>query len=233
MTDRITLPQQRARETRHRILDAASRVFARRGYSQATVEDIAAEAGVSNGALYHHFESKEELFRALLDDHLSGELSEFGAMRPAASLREMIEHFVAFQRDHLQSHRELGPVSMEFWAVAAGEDWARDPVAEFHRRARDVIAEVLRVGQSAGVVRSDLDAEAAALLLLAVFEGVGILQALDPEGVNLQELSQPWADLIERFTKGGGEADMRGLQEGMAALFQQFSQDQTASATDA
>jgi AcrR family transcriptional regulator len=57
----LTLPQQRKEETRVRILEAACRVFAGRGYEAATVEEITAECGIAEGALYGHFASKEEL----------------------------------------------------------------------------------------------------------------------------------------------------------------------------
>ena len=65
-----TLRQRRSNETRGLFLDAAYRLFARQGYGQTSVDGIIAEAGASKGAFYHHFASKEELFRALLEDHV-------------------------------------------------------------------------------------------------------------------------------------------------------------------
>src|SRR5512147_1401810 len=62
--------QQRSEETRSRILEAAIKLFSHRGYNKASVDDICAEAGISKGAFYHHFESKQALFRALLDSWL-------------------------------------------------------------------------------------------------------------------------------------------------------------------
>lgn len=70
MTTRPTLRARRAQETRQLILDAAYLLFARQGYGQTSVDSILAEAGISKGAFYHHFESKEELFRALLNDRI-------------------------------------------------------------------------------------------------------------------------------------------------------------------
>jgi AcrR family transcriptional regulator len=52
------------------MLDAAYRLFASQGYGQTSVDGIIAEAGASKGAFYHHFASKEELFRALLEDRI-------------------------------------------------------------------------------------------------------------------------------------------------------------------
>ena len=85
MAKRMKVPQQRAIETRLRIVEAAYRVFSRRGYGQATVDEIGDEAGVSMGALYHHFSSKEELFRAILDQHMREEELEFVGLLPGGS----------------------------------------------------------------------------------------------------------------------------------------------------
>jgi len=228
MTQRLTLPQRRARETRQRLLEAASRVFARRGYGQATVEEIAGEAEISIGALYHHFAGKEDVFKAVLDKHMRSEFMELGALGPAASFREIIERFVAYQFEHMESDLESPDLSMEFWALAAREEWARRPVAEFHARACDVFARVLRIGQAAGVVRADLDVEAAAFLLLAVFEGVAVLGALDPDRLQLKGLKQSWADLIERFIQGDGGLDVQAFAGRVAELFQRASDEEAA-----
>ncbi len=64
--------QQRGEATRARILEAALDQFAAHGYEAASVDEICARAGVSKGAFYHHFESKQALFLALLNDWLKG-----------------------------------------------------------------------------------------------------------------------------------------------------------------
>src|SRR5436305_15217196 len=64
------------REARDELLDAALRVFARRGYRQASVDEIAAEAGYSKGALYWHFPGKHELFVALIDERIDAPARE-------------------------------------------------------------------------------------------------------------------------------------------------------------
>src|SRR5690606_20120990 len=69
---RVTLRQRQAVQTRQMLLEAAARIFARQGYSEATIDDVAAEAGASKGAVYHHFASKQELFEALLEHRASG-----------------------------------------------------------------------------------------------------------------------------------------------------------------
>src|SRR4051795_13630790 len=64
------------REARDELLTAALRVFARRGYRDAGVDEIAAEAGYSKGALYWHFDGKEELLTALLEERIEEPMRE-------------------------------------------------------------------------------------------------------------------------------------------------------------
>lgn len=67
--------ERRAR-TRAQLLDAAARVYARRGFDGATLEEVAAEAGFTKGALYGHFGSKENLLLALVEEYLTGQVTE-------------------------------------------------------------------------------------------------------------------------------------------------------------
>ena len=202
MAARLTLPQQRAAETRRRIVEASRRVFMRRGYGQATVDDILDETGISRGAFYHHFSGKEDLLKAVLEEHSRSAFTHLETMGPVSSLDELIERFVEAQIDHLRHEVPSGALSVEFWALATREDWVRAPVAEFHRSLREFLTNMLSAGQGPGVVRRDLDAEAAAFLFQAIFEGTAILLAIEPDCLELERLKKPWTDLIERFIGG-------------------------------
>src|SRR5687768_6689821 len=72
------VPRQRRRaETRQRLTDAALGVFARNGYERATVDEIVREAGFSKGAFYVHFEAKEDIFWAMLEERLAHQQEAF------------------------------------------------------------------------------------------------------------------------------------------------------------
>src|SRR4030081_2011237 len=66
----------RRAQTRTRLLEAAARVYARRGFDGATIDEVAEEAGFTKGAVYDHFGSKEKLLLALLDEHLAKQIAE-------------------------------------------------------------------------------------------------------------------------------------------------------------
>src|ERR1019366_2189894 len=83
----------RKAQTRRRLLEAAARVYARRGFNGATLEEVAAEAGFTKGAVYGHFGSKENLLLALMEEHLTPPVIEQSA--PFARARSTLERPLA------------------------------------------------------------------------------------------------------------------------------------------
>ncbi len=120
----------RTAATRRRLIAAASRIFARDGFEAARLEDIAAAAGYTRGALYANFKDKEDLFFALLEQWIGDRVSELdnllrkGAPNPAAKLRTLRNYYARCASD-----RRLVLLSLEFTLYAI-----RHPAA--HRRLR-------------------------------------------------------------------------------------------------
>lgn len=218
---RLTLPKQRAQETRERIIHAAELVFARHGYGESTVQDIADEAQISMGALYHHFASKEELFRAILEEHVRRDVMDYQP-QPASSGREAIEHFVAYMIEHLRRDPELNGLQMELWAQAMREDWAREACAASFRTFRELIARLLAIAQQAGVARTGLDVESSATLVEAIFLGMAIQWAVAPNEDDLDRIAATWSDMLERFIQTEAGGDVGALETGVTQLFEEL-----------
>lgn len=114
---------KKGRQTRERVLAAAATVFARDGYVDARMSDVAAEAGVSNGALYRYFENKTDVFAALIASlheefyEYSGHTAHSLAHEPLAALveanRGYIEHYYA-NRDVMRAFIEAASVEERF-----------------------------------------------------------------------------------------------------------------------
>lgn len=208
-----TLQERRSAETRQAILDSAYRVFAQKGYAQATVDDIAATCGTSKGAVYHHFDSKEALFRTLLTGHHHELEAMATAVGQARSFRELIAGVAAVWIDHYHSDPLFLPLALEMRVHATRAAWARTLVGDFYRRLRTLIAGLLRAARTAGLVRRDLDVDAAAILLFGVLDGACLQAALDPDHVDLNTVRESLTDLIERFlgasTRKGGMVRLR------------------------
>ena len=100
------------------MLSAASKVFARRGYHRATVEEIASEAGFTIGALYSNFAGKEELFLALADRQVTERVAEVGAMADAAEGEEPNKDAAEQFRAFLERDPEWPLLFYEFWSLS-------------------------------------------------------------------------------------------------------------------
>src|SRR2546430_9173343 len=111
------------REARDGLLAAALRVFARRGYREAGVDEIAAEAGYSKGALYWHFSSKDALLVAIVEERIDTPMRELVELLESAPPdRDMsLEATREFARQ-LNEDREAMLVEREYWSLAI-----RDP----------------------------------------------------------------------------------------------------------
>ena len=144
----VKLSQRRKAETRQGPPPAAAyRVFAQRGYAQATIDDIATAGGVSKGAVYHHFASKKELFRALLADHGHEVDAMVAAIASAKSFRDLVRGFIEIWIGHYREDPLFMPLSLEYRVQATREPWARELVAVFYAQVRALIGGVLRLGQ--------------------------------------------------------------------------------------
>src|SRR6266702_468168 len=129
------------REARDELLAAALRVFARRGYRQAGVDEIAAEAGYSKGALYWHFSGKAELLMALLEERIDAPMRDRVALLASAPPeRDMsVEATREFARQ-LEEQREAMLLEREYWALAIRDPELRTRYAERQTELRNSLA---------------------------------------------------------------------------------------------
>jgi AcrR family transcriptional regulator len=156
-----------AAETRERLLRAAADVFAERGYDGTRVADIAAAAGVSNGALYAHFGSKADLLVAALRTHGRRLLAELFAADPDRSIAELLL-IVGRQLPH-RPEADAYLISEALTAARRDEDVAR-LMREYTSERSDWMAGLVRAAQVGGELDPALSPTAIAhfCLLLAV-----------------------------------------------------------------
>src|ERR687892_1067088 len=119
------------REARNELLSAALRVFARRGYRDAGVEEIAAEAGYSKGALYWHFSGKEELLLTLLEERIDKPMRErFALLASAPPERDMSVEATRAFAEQIEERREALLLEREYWSLAVRDPDLRASYAE-------------------------------------------------------------------------------------------------------
>jgi len=184
-------------ERRAQILEAALRVFARKGFAGARTDDIAQEAGVSKGLLYWYFKSKDAIIRALLGVLFEPDLKvleRLVAQRERPAGERLLE--VARQAlDSLPAIESVLPVAYEFYALAARPGPVRQALQEYYRRYQTLLAELITQGVARGEWQVD-DPQEIALGWLAQFEGLLWLWTLRPEEVSLEPT---WMKLAQRL----------------------------------
>jgi TetR/AcrR family transcriptional regulator, transcriptional repressor for nem operon len=171
--------------TRERLLQAASREIYRSGFQSAGLDTILASAGVTKGALYYHFDSKEALGYAVVEEVIAPDVHGKW-VRPLQSVKDPIDALIgAVQRipvrpEDVRGGCQLNNLAQEMSPLDAGFRKRLATVFDAWRRA---VASALQEGQTHGIVLREVEPTDAAGLLIAMVEGYGSLakNAQDPK----------------------------------------------------
>jgi TetR/AcrR family transcriptional regulator, transcriptional repressor for nem operon len=163
--------------TRELLLQAAFQEIYRSGYRSADLDAILAAAGVTKGALYYHFVSKEALGYAVVDEIIASNLHQKW-VQPLRNAKNPIDVLVciiqseSLKREDVQRGCPLLNLSQEMSGLDEG---FRKRTARIYKEWHDAMAAALREGQKRKVVRSDINASETATFLIAAWEGYVVL----------------------------------------------------------
>lgn len=179
---------ERTARTRARLLRAARKVFGRRGYHAASLAEIAGEAGVSKGAVYHNFKSKEDLFLALLDERLEERIRDLeavfaGSERSEEATEAQVQEAALHAIDTLKQSHEWRVLFLEFVVHAAREREFAAAFADRVKRMRSALASVITERTQALGVELEVSAEQLAIAINGLGNGLAIESLVTPEEV--------------------------------------------------
>jgi len=180
---RLTRKEKQA-HTRECLMQSAARVFTRRGLQQASIDEVAEDAGFTKGAFYANFKSKEELFLAMLDERFSERIEEIerviaGEGTTAEKAQRAGDDFTQM----IVADPEWQRLFFEFSAYAARNDEFREELVTRYRSMRDRIAAALRARAEAAGFESALPYDQIALMTCAMANGVALEKLLEGEEV--------------------------------------------------
>jgi AcrR family transcriptional regulator len=178
---RLTRSERQA-QTRRELLDAAARVFVKRGFTGSSVEEISAEAGYTRGAFYSNFRSKNELFIELLHDLVYTrytEMTQESLRDRPPTLRETGEMLAAIQAR--AEGRWIWRLWFECLAQAGRDEELRELAATFWQGNRERIAQLIRVT----LPKHKNQAKTIATAMIALDIGLAIQHFVDPDDAGL------------------------------------------------
>ena len=197
-------------QRREQILAAAMACFARQGYHATSMDDVVRESGLSVGAIYTYFSSKEDLFLALAEARSEQTLAYMSDVfrRPAPMAdksREAIDYFFRHLTDEFIP---LARIGVEFLSESAKSERIKERQQRRCEMVRQFYCWLLREAQQRGEVRADVDVEPAAELMMALNEGILILSVAGLRQANLDTLKAAYINFLNH-----------GLSSSPSALF--------------
>jgi len=160
-----------ARDKRKLILDSAIKVFARTGYHGSRVSDIAREAGIAYGLVYHYFKNKEEILDTIFDEQWGAFLDAVEAIADGGTSTE--DKLLSIAGLILNAYRVRTEwVKVLVFEIQRSQRFANPEQLRAVGRLFQIVARILREGQQAGVLRPDLDPDVACFVFIGGLDSV-------------------------------------------------------------
>jgi AcrR family transcriptional regulator len=180
---RLTRKQSQA-QTRACLMRSAARVFARRGLQQASIDEVAEDAGFTKGAFYANFKNKEELFLAMLDERFAKRIEEIeGVILGEGSTAEKARRYGDSFAETLRADREWERLFFEFTAYAMRDEQFREELVTRHRAMLKRIAAAFEAEGEEYGKEATLPSEHVALMTHAMTNGFALEKLLEGDAV--------------------------------------------------
>jgi AcrR family transcriptional regulator len=198
-------------DTRTQILEAAFKTFAENGYSGSTLDNVAAEAGLTKGAVYWHFKGKDDLCMALIEEHFRRE-----AIRIPENVHKIIDQTGGQQALETFIAREVEQARRaDAWRQLGYEFMSRSRKPAIRQRyaeiARTMHGETTPLAQwliDSGVIDKDLDPKTVAFTWRCLLLGMGQWMSQDPDGADFEGMGPKMAQVMWRGMAPKNAEDM-------------------------
>ncbi len=186
--------QQRSEETRSKIMESAIKLFSSRGYNASSVDEICKDAGISKGAFYHHFESKQVLFLALLDgwlqfiDHAIEKSKDQTVPETFMGITEAFPYIFKTAGDNL-------PLFLEFWMIASRDKKIWEAGIAPYRRYQQYFTTLIKKGVDEGSF-VEVDPDLTARMIISTAMGLLLQSLMDPKGAKWEKVARDSTNML-------------------------------------
>jgi AcrR family transcriptional regulator len=192
--------QERSTITRTHLLETANRFFSHNGYEATAVADICLAAGVSKGAFYHHFPSKQALFVAILEQWLAGlDLAFEMARQQSANVPDAILHMAELAGQVFQSADDYPSILLQFWTQALRDHDIWQATVAPYRRYEQYFTQLIESGIAEGSFQADVDPNLVARSLVGLALGLLMQSLFTPVAI---DWSKEVRDRVAFFLQG-------------------------------
>jgi AcrR family transcriptional regulator len=194
---RTRVARAQGREARDELLSAALRVFARFGYRQAGVDEIAAEAGYSKGALYWHFSSKQEVLEALLEERIDAPMRDLvSLLESAPPAHDMSTEGARGFARLVAKQREAALLEREYSILAMRDPDLRARYIKRQKELRRALALAMETrARHLGTPDLAIPAEDAARIVMSIIAGLTSDELIEPGAVDPQLIGEALATI--------------------------------------
>lgn len=194
-----------ADERRAHIMQAALACFTRKGYNNTTMDDIAAESGLSKGSLYWYFKSKDDLFAAAIMSLLMDVGEEaVAALEQYTTASDKLRALAQSAANLSKKVEGFFSLFLEFWASSPRREEAGQLWVGLLVQYKDIVVEVIEEGIRNGEFKP-VDAEQLVWALLAAYDGLAAYIVLIPD-MDLERVSQVFIEtLVDGLAADGSE----------------------------
>lgn len=173
--------QQRSIQTRDTILSASIKLFSQQGFERTSVEQICQEAGVSKGAFFHHFPTKQAVFMDILNTWLAGLDTQMKqTIETSRDVPQGLVEMATLTKDVFTAANGQLAMFLEFWDQSCHDPEVWKATVAPYRRYTELFAGFLKKGMEEGSIRT-VDAEVAARTIVALAVGLLLQGLMDPQ----------------------------------------------------
>lgn len=180
--------QDVSEERKNQILDAAMNIFAKMGFHKARMDDVAQESGLSKGALYWYFKSKDAIIAAILERLFNMAFKDLKQLEQAreGSVREGLIAYTQQLLGFIDRMKPLLPMMYEFYALMGRQKMMQQFARGYYREYIEVLAKVIQRGVERGEFKA-VDPVEVAATFVALFEGLTLIWAVDAVSLPIEK----------------------------------------------
>jgi AcrR family transcriptional regulator len=202
----MTPRRNTSEERRAQIIEAALACFSRQGYVNTTMDDIAAESGLSKGAIYWYFESKDDLFQAAASAEMERAVER--SITAIAACETAMERLRVGTRCMVEVCREIEGyfgLVIEFWTQSERREEVTAFWAEVISQYREAIKAIFEEGIAAGEFKP-VDTDALAWMIMAAYDGLAAYHMMMPN-IDVDRVSEGFIEALMKGLKANGQRE--------------------------